>query len=155
MTTNLLKNTSKFILLILFVLSTKGINAQDYKYSENVSFKIENIRENSSLATGHQSWVSPSRGYKFVIITLVLKNLNNKLEHIDFDNFHLINPNRKTKHQVEFVRTTGLIPFPSKILFNLKKNKRKKRDLIFIYPKLDTPEFILFNDDLITIPKNI
>ena len=47
------------------------------------------------------------------------------------------------------------IPFPAKILFNLKKNKQKKRDLIFIFPKQDEPEFILFNDELISIPKNI
>lgn len=143
------------MLLLIFCFGGNTIKAQNHKYSENVSFKIERIRENSSLATGHQSWVSPSRGYKFVLITLALKNLNDKLESIDFDQFHLINPKTKTKHKVEFVRTTGLIPFPAKILFNLKKNKQKKRDLIFIFPKQDEPEFILFNDELISIPKKI
>ena len=83
------------MLLLIFCFGGNTIKAQNHKYSENVSFKIERIRENSSLATGHQSWVSPSRGYKFVLITLALKNLNDKLESIDFDQFHLINPKKK------------------------------------------------------------
>lgn len=136
--------------MALCFCSNLTVFAQKHNYSKSVSFKVEKIKENTSLATGNQSWVSPSRGFKFVSITLALTNDSETPEAIDFDNFHLLNSKTKTKHKVEFVRTAGFIQFPAALKLSINKGK-KKRVLVFIYPEFDTPRFLSLNENSIEL----
>lgn len=138
------------LLFALLLCVNFTIFSQSHPYSENVSFKVEEINENTSLATGHQSWVWASRGNKFVLVTLSLDSDTSTKDEVDFDKFHLLNPKTQTKHRVEFVRTAGLIQFSAKLKLDLKK-KTKKRVLVFLYPENDTPKVLSINDLLVEL----
>ncbi len=133
----------KINLLIFIILISSSIFSQNRKYSDNITFKIDKIKEVNSLAVGHQSWIYPSRGNKFVVINISFKNVGNLTENINLDNFLLLNFRNKTKHKLELVRTTGIVNFPAKINLGINKGKRKKRRLVYIYPKIDSPKSLM------------
>lgn len=136
-------------LLILIILISLPIFSQNQKYSDNVTYSIDKIKELSSIAVGNQSWVYPSRGNKFVVINMTFKNVSNLDENVDLDDFVLLNFRTKTKHKLEFANTTGIVNFPAKIRFKIKKGKKNRRRMVFIYPENDTPKsLMLFNKEI-------
>ena len=141
----------KIKLFILIVLTSYPIFSQNYKYADNITFKIDKIKEFSSLAVGDQSWIYPSRGNKFVVINIAIQNKTDTTQIIDLDNFILLNFKDKTKHKLEQVRTTGMVNFPAKIDLKIDKSKTKKRRLVYIYPENDVPKSIMVFDKIIDL----
>jgi len=141
----------KIELSILIALISCSIFSQNHKYADNITFKIDKVKELSSIAVGNQSWIYPSRGNKFVVINISIQNKADKTQNIDLDNFILLNFKDKTKHKLEMVQTTGIVNFPAKIDLKINPKKKKKRRLIYIYPENVTPKSIMLFDEIINI----
>ena len=129
----------KRLVLILFVLvfSSCGtvlkVVEEKKQISEKVEYSIDKIEYRGSMAEGGMRYF-PEKGFKFAVLRILINNYSNTKADLNFKDFYLLDVNSKIKYSPESIYTTGLVWLPAQIKSDIKKDSRKKRNLVYVIP---------------------